>query len=645
MKSKIHSDYVTASIGAVAMFALTTLAADADVGVTVNGSAVDISPPPIVQAGRVFVPLRGVFEQLGASVVYANGAINATGNGRAIALQIGSTQATVNGQPQIIDVAPFIVGESTYVPLRFISESLGDSVSWDDADSIAAIDTGGGPADYYSPGTASYVDTAPPSIPVYDQPDVPDPNYLWQPGYWAWGSYGYYWVPGTWVPAPQPGYLWTPGYWQGTSEGFHWNPGYWALAVGYYGGVNYGGGYYGNGYDGGRWSNNEFRYNTYVSRVNTTNIRNVYVDRNVYANDSSARIGYNGGKYGLRTHPTPQQLSVARQRHLGMTPVQQQHVQIAEQDRRLLATVNHNKPPVLAAARPLSQSNRPAGFVAVKAADRVNPLANVAPVHVPGRRAARPATHAPPAQAARPAAHIQAARPAAHIQAARPAANIQAARPAANIQAARPAAHVQAARPAAHIQPARPATHSPAAHEASTAYHGPAVHEAPVAHAPATTAHQSTAYHAPVVHKAAPVYHAPAVHEAPAAHAAALHPAASVPAPTVRQAPAYHAPVVHEAPPAYHAPVVHEAPPAYHAPVVHEAPPAYHPVVHEAPPAYHAPVVHEAPPVHVPAVYAAPPRPVHAAPAFHAAPPPHAAAAPPSHAAPPPPGKEHTPPR
>ena len=164
MRSNIRSEYLTAAIGVVAMFALTTLAANADIGVTVNGSAVDISPPAIVEAGRVFVPLRGVFEQLGASVVYSNGAINATGNGRDISLQIGSTQATVNGQQQIIDVAPFIVGESTYVPLRFISEALGDSVSWDDADSIAAIDTGGGPADYYSPGTASYVDTAPPQF-------------------------------------------------------------------------------------------------------------------------------------------------------------------------------------------------------------------------------------------------------------------------------------------------------------------------------------------------------------------------------------------------------------------------------------------------------------------------------------------------
>jgi hypothetical protein len=265
VKFKPFIKYSTGAVTAVVLCLLASRGANAEVQVTVNGSVVDIAPPPIVDAGRVFVPLRGVFEQLGASVVYSNGTINATGNGRNISLAIGSTQATVNGQPQTIDVAPFIVGASTYVPLRFISEALGDSVSWDDAQSIAAIDTGGGSATYFSPGTASYVDTPPPPIPVYEQPYVPEPNVVWQPGYWAWGSYGYYWVPGAWVAAPQPGYLWTPGYWQSNNAGYSWNPGYWALAVGFYGGVNYGGGYFGQGYDGGQWSNNVFRYNTFVS--------------------------------------------------------------------------------------------------------------------------------------------------------------------------------------------------------------------------------------------------------------------------------------------------------------------------------------------------------------------------------------------
>ena len=41
--------------------------------------------------------------------------------------------------------------------------------------------------------TAGY---APPALPVYAQPAAPYPNYQWIPGYWAWGTYGYYWVPG-----------------------------------------------------------------------------------------------------------------------------------------------------------------------------------------------------------------------------------------------------------------------------------------------------------------------------------------------------------------------------------------------------------------------------------------------------------------
>jgi len=115
------------------------------VTVIVNGQTMNFTQPPIERAGRVFVPLRGVFEQLGASVVYANGQINATANRRTISLTIGSTQATVGGHPVIIDVAPFIVGATTYVPLRFISQALGASVNWDDSTSTVTINSGGSP--------------------------------------------------------------------------------------------------------------------------------------------------------------------------------------------------------------------------------------------------------------------------------------------------------------------------------------------------------------------------------------------------------------------------------------------------------------------------------------------------------------------
>jgi hypothetical protein len=127
----------------VATVALPAFAAGS-VTVQLNGNALNLSPAPTERAGRVFVPLRGVFENMGASVVYASGTINAQGHGHSVQLHIGSQQATVDGHSLTVDVAPFIIGASTYVPLRFVSQALGATVNWDNANRIVAISTGGG---------------------------------------------------------------------------------------------------------------------------------------------------------------------------------------------------------------------------------------------------------------------------------------------------------------------------------------------------------------------------------------------------------------------------------------------------------------------------------------------------------------------
>ena len=109
------------------------------VTVVVNGAPVSFDQPPVERAGRVFVPLRGVFERLGATVVYANGDINATGNGRNIHLHIGSTQAVVDGQTLTMDVAPFLIGARTLIPLRFVAQALGAAVNWSAANNTVYI--------------------------------------------------------------------------------------------------------------------------------------------------------------------------------------------------------------------------------------------------------------------------------------------------------------------------------------------------------------------------------------------------------------------------------------------------------------------------------------------------------------------------
>lgn len=225
-------------------------------------------------------------------------------------------------------------------------------------------------------GVAVSITTAPPDLPVYDQPPCPDDNYMWVPGYWAWDAddADYYWVPGTWVLAPEPGFLWTPGYWGWNGASFVWNDGYWGPVVGFYGGVNYGFGYFGNGYVGGRWDHDRFYYNRVVNNVNVTVVHNVYNER--VERFTENRVSYDGGNGGLRARPTAQEQAAARERHVAPVAAQRQQMQDARSNRELSASVNHGRPPI--AATPKPSDFRGSNVVAAREAGTVhgNPGAN-----------------------------------------------------------------------------------------------------------------------------------------------------------------------------------------------------------------------------------------------------------------------------
>jgi hypothetical protein len=224
---------------------------------------------------------------------------------------------------------------------------------------------------------------APPPLPVYEQPEIPAPGYIWTPGYWDYGPDGYFWVPGTWVEPPVFGLLWTPGYW-GWSQGiFFWNVGYWAPQIGFYGGVNYGFGYPGHGYEGGYWRDNQFYYNRTVNNITNVQITNVYT-RTVVNNVTVNRVSYTGGPGGIPASPTAEEQRVARAQHAPPTPVQLQHHDSAAARRELLASVNQGKPPIAATAKPADFSAHvvtasraggpiPAGIAKAPAAPAMHP--------------------------------------------------------------------------------------------------------------------------------------------------------------------------------------------------------------------------------------------------------------------------------
>jgi hypothetical protein len=191
----------------------------------------------------------------------------------------------------------------------------------------------------------------PPELPVYEQPPIPAPGYVWAPGYWGIGPVGYYWVPGTWVLPPTVGLLWTPGYWAWRDGIYVWNAGYWGPHVGFYGGVNYGFGYGGVGYEGGRWDNGVFIYNRTVNNFGNVTITHVY-EKTVYVEPGAPRISFNGGSRGTTVRPTQEEQAATHEQHVAAIPSQLQHERTASENKALLASENHGTPTIAATAKP-----------------------------------------------------------------------------------------------------------------------------------------------------------------------------------------------------------------------------------------------------------------------------------------------------
>lgn len=111
--------------------------------VHLDGQPLATSVPPMLKGGRTLVPMRDIFEALGATVVWdsATREIRAQKGDQRIWLQIANRMARVDGQERWLEEAPLIYMRSTLVPLRFVSESLGADVTWNGAERLVSIIT------------------------------------------------------------------------------------------------------------------------------------------------------------------------------------------------------------------------------------------------------------------------------------------------------------------------------------------------------------------------------------------------------------------------------------------------------------------------------------------------------------------------
>lgn len=100
----------------------------------------DGTQPQIVN-GRVMVPLRGVFEKLGAQADWTayNETVTVTKADTDIVLKIGDDHAAVNGRHVYFDAPAINEKGRTLVPVRFLSETLGANVYWNSSVSTVEI--------------------------------------------------------------------------------------------------------------------------------------------------------------------------------------------------------------------------------------------------------------------------------------------------------------------------------------------------------------------------------------------------------------------------------------------------------------------------------------------------------------------------
>lgn len=117
-----------------------------NVDVVVDGQQVSFPlQQPTIDHGRVLIPLRNVFEQMGATVMWeaSTRTVRAARGNTLVVLEIGSRTAQVDGVRHDLDVPPRVLNGRTLIPFRFVSEALGATVHWDDSAKLVTVHPGG----------------------------------------------------------------------------------------------------------------------------------------------------------------------------------------------------------------------------------------------------------------------------------------------------------------------------------------------------------------------------------------------------------------------------------------------------------------------------------------------------------------------
>ena len=114
---------------------------DDAIKIYVNGAQIKSDTSPVLVNGRTMVPIRVIAEKMGYSVVWfeETQTVSMQKGTSLIQLSIGSNSLYKNSNNIIIDVAPLIYDDRTYLPVRAVAEAMGCKVDWNGSEHAVYI--------------------------------------------------------------------------------------------------------------------------------------------------------------------------------------------------------------------------------------------------------------------------------------------------------------------------------------------------------------------------------------------------------------------------------------------------------------------------------------------------------------------------
>lgn len=109
------------------------------ISIVINGNALPIDPPPRVEKGLLFVPVRRTLEALGLPFDRSGNRVTTQVGSKSVTLTVGSRIAQIDGDRVTLDAPTLEIKDTLYAPLRFFTDVLGAQASFDRRGNVVTI--------------------------------------------------------------------------------------------------------------------------------------------------------------------------------------------------------------------------------------------------------------------------------------------------------------------------------------------------------------------------------------------------------------------------------------------------------------------------------------------------------------------------